>query len=187
MECLMFLAGGIKARIEITRRIWPFMASIGLAYFVTLCLFPGIESEIVSCRLGSWMPVLLMAVFNFMDLIGKVCLISIISSTITTDSPIFQIIASVPYDWSRAELVLMSLARIILVPLMLMCAAPRHSPLIPMESWAFIISATLGLTNGIFGSVPMILAPTKVAEEHKELAGESFTQTFPSWRCHLSF
>ena len=48
------------------------MLSIGLAYFVTLCLFPGIESEVVSCRLGTWMPVIMMAAFNTSDVIGKV-------------------------------------------------------------------------------------------------------------------
>jgi len=48
------------------------MASICIVYFVTLSLFPGIESEIVSCRLGSWMPVVLIAVFNLFDFIGKV-------------------------------------------------------------------------------------------------------------------
>jgi len=49
------------------------MVSICVVYFVTLSLFPGIESEIVSCRLGSWMPVVLIAVFNLFDFIGKVC------------------------------------------------------------------------------------------------------------------
>lgn len=48
------------------------MLSIALAYFVTLCLYPGIESEIVSCKFGNWMPVILMAGFNAADLMGKV-------------------------------------------------------------------------------------------------------------------
>ena len=62
------------ARWEVAKSIWPYMLSIGLVYFVTLCLYPGIESEIVSCKLGSWMPVILMAVFNAADLVGKVCI-----------------------------------------------------------------------------------------------------------------
>jgi solute carrier family 29 (equilibrative nucleoside transporter) protein 4 len=48
------------------------MLAIGLAYFVTLCLFPGIESEVVSCRMRTWMPVVMMAAFNASDVIGKV-------------------------------------------------------------------------------------------------------------------
>lgn len=48
------------------------MVAIGLAYFVTLSLFPGIESEVPSCQLRSWMPVLLISVFNLFDFLGKV-------------------------------------------------------------------------------------------------------------------
>jgi solute carrier family 29 (equilibrative nucleoside transporter) protein 4 len=54
------------------------MLSIGLAYFVTLCLYPGIESEIISCKFGNWMPVILMAVFNAADLVGKVCTVTVV-------------------------------------------------------------------------------------------------------------
>ena len=43
-----------------------------LTYAVTLSLFPGIESDIVSCDLGTWMPVIVMAVFNAFDFLGKV-------------------------------------------------------------------------------------------------------------------
>ena len=63
---------GLITRYEVSRSVWPYMLSIGLAYFVTLCLFPGIESEVVSCRLGTWMPVIMMAAFNTSDVIGKV-------------------------------------------------------------------------------------------------------------------
>jgi len=64
---------GLVARFEVSKCVWPYMAFICIVYFVTLSLFPGIESEIVSCRLGSWMPVVLIAVFNLFDFIGKVC------------------------------------------------------------------------------------------------------------------
>lgn len=60
------------ARMEVAKLIYPYMLSIGIAYFVTLCLYPGIISEIISCKFGSWMPVILMTCFNGADLIGKV-------------------------------------------------------------------------------------------------------------------
>ena len=66
------LAGGAAAWAATVRRVWPHMLSIFLAYLVTLSLFPGLESEVRSCRLGSWMPVILMAIFNGSDFIGKV-------------------------------------------------------------------------------------------------------------------
>lgn len=64
-------------RWEVAKNIWPSMLAISLTYLVTLSLYPGIESEIVSCKFGTWMPVILMAVFNASDLLGKVsyCLV----------------------------------------------------------------------------------------------------------------
>ncbi|CAB4054833.1 SLC29A4 [Lepeophtheirus salmonis] len=153
------IKAGLRSRWEISKNIWTYMCAISLTYFVTLLLFPGIESEIISCNLGSWMPVLLMAVFNFTDLVGKV-------------------MASLPYSWSGSELFLMSMARLILVPLMVMCAAPRHAPLLKGEGWAILVSAALGLSNGIFGSIPMILAPGKVQENQRELVGNLMTFSY---------
>lgn len=67
-----FVVGGLEIRLQVARVVWPYMLSIGLAYFITQCLYPGIETEIVSCRYGSWMPVILIAIFNASDLLGKV-------------------------------------------------------------------------------------------------------------------
>ncbi|GFQ74516.1 equilibrative nucleoside transporter 4 [Trichonephila clavata] len=150
---------GIKNRWEVSQLIWPYMLSIGLAYYVTLCLFPGIESEIISCCLGSWMPVILMAIFNFFDCIGK-------------------ILASVSHDWTRRQLLLLSSSRVFLVPLLALCAAPRGSPYLSGEGWSMMFSLLLGLTNGIAGSVPMIMAPSVVPDERKELTGNIMTLSY---------
>lgn len=69
--------GGVKSRYQVARFVWPYMTSIAVVYFVTLSLFPGIETEIVGCHLGRWMPLVLMAVFNLFDFIGKVISIRI--------------------------------------------------------------------------------------------------------------
>lgn len=66
----MFL-GGIQARWEVTKAVYPYMISICLVYFATLCLYPGIASEVISCHLGTWMPILMMAIFNGADLVGR--------------------------------------------------------------------------------------------------------------------
>ncbi|XP_013395768.1 equilibrative nucleoside transporter 4-like [Lingula anatina] len=150
---------GVVLRKRASRTTWPYMMSIAFAYFVTLCLFPGIESEILSCRLGSWMPVVLMAIFNASDFIGK-------------------IIASLPYDWPPRRLLACSILRVLLIPLMMMCATPRLGPILNGEGWAMLISLILGVTNGYFGSVPMILASTKVPDEQKELTGNMMTLTY---------
>lgn len=128
------------------------MISICLVYFATLCLYPGIASEIISCKLGSWMPVLMMAIFNGADLLGKIR-------------------AASSWHWTAGRLVRCSVFRLIMIPLMLMCAAPRSNPLISAEIVPFTFALILGLTNGILGSVPMIQAPSKVDDRHRELTG----------------
>ena len=70
--------GGVVARWRVGRSVWQYMLAIALAYFVTLCLYPGIVTEVVSCRMGSWMPVVMMATFNLFDFIGKVGWIGVI-------------------------------------------------------------------------------------------------------------
>ncbi|XP_029647515.1 equilibrative nucleoside transporter 4-like isoform X1 [Octopus sinensis] len=139
-------------RWEATKCVWPYMISLGMAYFVTLLLFPGVESQIISCRLRSWTPVILMAIFNLFDFIGKV-------------------IAAIPYDWPRGRLILFTCFRILLVPMMMMCVLPVHKPTLNGEGYAVLASLLLGVTNGYFGSVPMILAPMKVSSEKKEITG----------------
>lgn len=63
---------GLDARWRVAQTIYPYMVCIALAYCVTLSLYPGIESEILSCNLQDWMPILLMFMFNTSDVIGKV-------------------------------------------------------------------------------------------------------------------
>ncbi|XP_033631141.1 equilibrative nucleoside transporter 4-like isoform X1 [Asterias rubens] len=150
---------GIRSRLEISRTLWPYMLSIALAYFVTLCLFPGIESEVVSCSLRGWMPVILMAIFNATDFCGK-------------------IIGAVPYNWSPRKLVVAEMSRLAIIPLMLLCVAPRANPILPHEAWSMLLSGILGITNGYFGSIPMIMAPAKVTESRKELAGNIMTLSY---------
>lgn len=150
---------GLESRWRVANAIYPYMVCIALAYCVTLSLYPGIESEIISCKLKSWMPVLLMFTFNTSDVIGKV-------------------MASFPYTWSRRQLILLSTMRIALVPLLLLCCAPRSQPIIAGEIPAFIFSAALGITNGLAGSLPMMLAPAKVPATLKEVTGNMMTLSY---------
>ncbi|XP_003690213.1 equilibrative nucleoside transporter 4 [Apis florea] len=150
---------GLLARFEVAKIIFPYMGSIGLAYFVTLCLYPGIMSEIISCKLGSWMPVILMTAFNASDVIGKM-------------------LAMIPYDWKRTQLLLFSSVRVVLIPLFLLCALPRRTPILANEGYPLLLSCLLGVTNGIVGSIPMMQAPTKVPEGHRELAGNIMTLSY---------
>ncbi|XP_022904129.1 equilibrative nucleoside transporter 4 [Onthophagus taurus] len=147
---------GLLARWEITKAIYPYMISICLVYFATLCLYPGIASEIWSCNLRSWMPILMMAIFNGADLLGKM-------------------LAASSWHWTGSRLVRCSVARLIMIPLMLMCVIPKANPLLSAEIFAFVFALILGLSNGVLGSVPMIQAPSKVDDRHRELTGNMMT------------
>uniref|UniRef100_A0A182FVD0 Uncharacterized protein n=1 Tax=Anopheles albimanus TaxID=7167 RepID=A0A182FVD0_ANOAL len=150
---------GLESRWKVARAIYPYMACIAMAYCVTLSLYPGIESEIISCNLGTWMPVLLMFTFNASDVAGK-------------------LLAAVPYSWSRRQLILMSGLRALLVPLILLCCSPREQPVIAGEAAAFIFTAALGVSNGLAGSLPMMLAPDKVSATLREVTGNMMTLSY---------
>lgn len=64
--------GGIRVRLQVMREIWQLIVAIFVAYVVTLMLFPGLISEIQYNPIGTWTPVLLVAIFNLTDLIAKV-------------------------------------------------------------------------------------------------------------------
>lgn len=150
---------GLDSRIVVAHLIYPYMCCIALAYCVTLSLYPGLESEIKSCKLQTWMPVLLMFTFNTSEMIGK-------------------ILAAIPYGWSRRQLTLMSGLRTLLIPLLLLCCTPRERPVISGEAMSFFFTAALGVSNGMSGSLPMMLAPSKVPSSLRETAGNMMTLSY---------
>lgn len=58
-----------------------------------------------------------------------------------------------------------------------MCVYPASAPALSHPAWPCLLSLLMGVTNGYFGSVPMIQAAGKVPPEQRELAGETH---FPS-------
>lgn len=149
----------ILHRYVVARVIWTYMLSIAITYFITLCLFPGLESEIRNDTLGEWLPILIMAVFNMSDFVGK-------------------ILAALPYDWTGSHLLFFSCLRVVFIPLFIMCVYPAQRPTLGHPAWPCIFSLLMGITNGYFGSVPMIQAAGKVAPEQRELAGNTMTVSY---------
>ncbi|XP_044289566.1 equilibrative nucleoside transporter 4 [Varanus komodoensis] len=146
-------------RYVVSRVIWAYMLSIAMTYFITLCLFPGLESEIRNCTLGEWLPILIMAIFNLSDFVGK-------------------ILAALPYDWRGTHLLIYSCLRVVFIPLFIMCVYPNGKPTFSHPAWPCVFSLLMGITNGYFGSVPMILAAGKVSPEQRELAGNTMTVSY---------
>ncbi|XP_051797071.1 equilibrative nucleoside transporter 4 isoform X2 [Acanthochromis polyacanthus] len=149
----------ILHRYVVSRVIWAYMLSIAVTYSITLCLFPGLESEIRNDTLGEWLPILIMATFNMSDFVGK-------------------ILAALPYDWSGGRLLFFSCLRVVFIPLFVMCVYPASAPTLSHPAWPCLFSLLMGVTNGYFGSVPMIQAAGKVPPEQRELAGNTMTVSY---------
>lgn len=98
--------------------------------------------------------------------------------TFNTFDVVGKILAAVPYSWSRRQLILMSTLRALLIPLLLLCVAPRKNPTISGELPAFFFTAALGVSNGLAGSLPMLLAPSKVAAPSREMTGNIMTISY---------
>ncbi|XP_047213281.1 equilibrative nucleoside transporter 4-like [Girardinichthys multiradiatus] len=149
----------ILHRYMVSRVIWAYMLSIAVTYSITLCLFPGLESEIRNPTLGEWLPILIMATFNMSDFVGK-------------------ILAALPYDWSGGRLLFFSCLRVVFIPLFVLCVYPASAPMLSHPAWPCLFSLLMGVTNGYFGSVPMIQAAGKVQPEQRELAGNTMTVSY---------
>lgn len=113
-------------RRDIILQIWPFISTIIIVYLVTLTIFPGIESEIYSCRFGDWFPIILMAVFNMTDFFGK------LMSTL-----FFRI--------HHKHLLLIALCRFTLIPLFAWSIMPRQEPFFTNAFWPITFSILLGM------------------------------------------
>lgn len=101
----------------------------------------------------------------------------------STDCSSLQILAALPYDWRGTHLLVYSCLRVVFIPLFIMCVYPNGRPTFGHPAWPCIFSLLMGITNGYFGSVPMILAAGKVSPEQRELAG----RTEPSRESHVEW
>lgn len=88
-----------------------------------------------------------------------------------------QWVALVPVRWSSTGLMIGALLRaVLLLPILLLVTPSPSQPLIHPGTlaWAIVLVALLGLSNGYFGSLPMIVFSGKVTSpQHLEVAGES--------------
>ncbi|XP_050533038.1 equilibrative nucleoside transporter 4 isoform X2 [Daktulosphaira vitifoliae] len=152
---------GYLLRVEVSKLIWKQMLSIFLCYFVTLSIYPGVLSDLMSPRFGTWMSVLVMTVFNVFDLMGK-------------------ILSAYFYQCWDDKILRNTKTRLLMIPSILLIVIVQHPfhTKIVSEFLIFMQTAVLGVTNGITGSVPMIFASAKVNDGHRELAGNIMTLSY---------
>lgn len=85
---------------------------------------------------------------------------------------VLQILAALPVDWRGTHLLACSCLRVVFIPLFILCVYPSGAPALRHPAWPCVFSLLMGISNGYFGSVPMILAAGKVSPKQRELAGE---------------
>lgn len=138
--------------------IWEIVGSvkwygfgISIIYVVTLSIFPGsVTEDVHSDALKDWYPIILIASYNIFDLVGKIL------------TPLYLM------ENAKAAIGA-SFGRLFFLPLFYGCL---HGPdIFRTEIPVTLLTCLLGLTNGYFTCVLMILAPKAVPLQHSETAG----------------
>ena len=154
------LLAGLRTRWNVVKQIWKLMVAIFANYFVTLLVFPGLVSEVQYCPIGDWMPIILIAVFNATDFVAK-----------------WLALLPCSLKWSSLWLMVASIIRVVIVPVILLCIIPSpSSPVIggvAVVIVAVMFNFVLGVTNGFLGSLPMINVSKEVRKDKdREMAGQ---------------
>lgn len=136
---------------DIIGRVKWFGIGIFLIYVVTLSIFPGyITEDVHSEVLKDWYPIILITGYNVFDLLGK-------------SLPAVYLLENVNVAFAG------SAARLLFYPLFLGCL---HGPqFFRTEIPVTVLTCLLGLTNGYFTAILMILAPKSVPIQHAETTG----------------
>ncbi|PIN13024.1 Nucleoside transporter [Handroanthus impetiginosus] len=126
-------------------------AGIMIIYIVTLSIFPGsVTEDVHSNTLKDWYPIILITGYNVFDLVGK------------SLTPLYLM------ENTKAAIGA-SFGRLLFLPLFYVCL---HGPaFFRTEIPVTILTCLLGLTNGYFTSVLLILGPKTVSLQHAEIAG----------------
>lgn len=123
-----------KDRADTLKRIWKAALTTFLTFFVTLAIFPGVDTVPKFDSIGDWFPVLIITTFNFFDFIGK-------------------IVSAYHFNLTLNKQLLFATLRLIFVPLLILCATPRGNPFLSSLAWPIIFNVFFGFSNGYIGSV----------------------------------
>lgn len=89
-----------------------------------------------------------------------------------------------PLAWRGPQLLACSCLRAVFIPLFILCVYPGRAPALRHPAWPCVFSLLMGISNGYFGSVPMILAAGKVGPRLRELAGRTPPSLVPQCQLH---
>jgi solute carrier family 29 (equilibrative nucleoside transporter), member 1/2/3 len=119
----------------IVTKIWPMMLSCFMTFTVTYLMYPGVMIAVDSA--SAWYTTLIMAVYNFGDLFGR-------------------LMSMWKRLWIPRKAVLISaFVRIIFIPLLVLCARR----VIHSQAAAYVFTILMGVSNGFIGTLTMVYSP----------------------------
>jgi len=140
---------------DIFKKIWPLAIMVGLNFFVTLALFPGITAQLTSTHPslnnGGWFVIIIITGFNVFDLVGR---------TIPKwESLIF---------FNKKTLWIPIILRFAFFPLFILSLHPK---IFTNDMWMYFFMAAFALTNGYCATLAMMFGPEDVEVRDRERAG----------------
>ena len=148
-------ARSLKLKFSIFWKTWSLQLTLFFNFLITLFLFPTFITAAYPChpQICDWVPIISLTIFVFSDFIVRW----------------FTLI---PIKCSSLALLIISLFRFLFIPIIGLFIFPISRPFVPvgygLPIYLVIISA-FGLTNGYFGSLPLVLIPTKLKVGEKEI------------------
>jgi len=154
----------INSYVIVFKKIFPMAFSVTMIFLVTLACFPSITSRIVSVseRKTKWtelfVAVTCFLFFNLGDYFGR---------------SLAGFIQIPKKHWPKWILPLISVSRLLFIPIFIFCnAQPRSfSVLFKHDAFPSIFMLLFSMTNGYFGSLAMMYGPSAVDSQNAELAG----------------
>jgi len=142
------------------RQVWRYGLAGAFTFTVTLFAFPGMLSNIDTNMLSAdWFPIIIITDFSIFDFVGK-SLPSVHKNNLE--------------KYPEKLLYIGTTTRVLMIPLFIMC---MYVDFFQHVGWPLFFTALFALTNGYYGSIVMMIGPSKVDNSQKELAGTfmSFT------------
>ncbi|ETV83138.1 hypothetical protein H257_04861 [Aphanomyces astaci] len=147
-------------RWNVLRQCYRQELLVTLSFFTTLCLWPPLVTEMTSFNFpdlqrSGWWPLILLTVFSVMDCIGRVL---------------------VPYRFGLTKDTIWKpvVLRMLLIPCIVMTV---QRVWFTHDAWSVLFVVLLGLSNGYFGSLTILVVNESVDERDRGVAG-TFTGFF---------
>ncbi|KAL1494824.1 hypothetical protein ABEB36_010353 [Hypothenemus hampei] len=156
---------GSPPYFKIFKQVWPQLYNVFLVFFVTLSVFPSIQSDIKVSDSGFlitddflYTQILCFFTFNIFAMIGSIL-------------PSFFIWPSKKYLWIPLTL------RLLYIPFYLFCnyqpeKITRILPVVITNDYVYwVVAATMAITSGYFSALAMMYTPSTVDSQYASIAG----------------